>query len=99
MHTLGSGKDISHCIFVDDILFFGMVTRAQWMVFHDILDRFGVAMSLKINEEKSYILYSFGDPTEINLISQIFNFSTQPIKDGFTYLGFHLKPKNYRNAN
>lgn len=59
-------------------------SRAQWMVFHDIMVRFGTTLSLNANEEKSYILYSYGDPAKINLISKILNFSTRPLNDGFT---------------
>lgn len=48
-------------------------------MFHNILQRFGDIYGMKANEGKSYILYSTGDPGEINEIVRMLNFQSQPL--------------------
>lgn len=41
-------------------------------------------------------LYSFGDTNDIRIISATFGVNSKPLHDGFTYLGYKMRPNNYR---
>ena len=60
---------ITHSLFVDDLLVFGILNRNQWFYLHFILIRFGATMGLHINKLKSFLLYKSGDPGEIKFIA------------------------------
>lgn len=52
------GISISHNLFVDDIILFGMLCKISWACFFVILDNFQKATGLKINSEKSAFFHN-----------------------------------------
>jgi len=79
---------ISHNLFVDDILIFGMLCRLTWICLHDILKRFQKATGLQINESKSAFYHNDVNMEIIEWISSLFEIEARPIKDGMKYLRF-----------
>lgn len=57
---MGTHSYITHSFFVDDFFSYGMVSRAQWMVLDQIIQKFGAASGILINEEKPLMIYSYG---------------------------------------
>lgn len=90
------GISVSHNIFVDDILVFGVLSRVLWRSFHNILAWFKSATILMANDCKSYILYYVGYMRDIIDIANMFNYKCNPLLEGITYLGCKLKLVNYR---
>ena len=61
----------------------------------DILDFFYLASTMKVNNEKSFILIFGLNYQERKDIGGLFYFTDHPIEDGMKYLGFRLKPNLY----
>ena len=73
-------KEITHNLFVDDILFFAKFCKASGMM---------------ANHGKSCIYYGNGDMELVEWIGSLFNFRFAPLDMGFKYLGFYMKPNKY----
>lgn len=87
-------RDINHNFFVDDILI-----KEIWEDIRENFDKFYKASKMIDNAYKS-CLYFFEESPEIkNSICEIFNSKCSGITHYMTYLGFHLKPSNYRVAD
>lgn len=87
----------SHSLFVDDMLIFGMIVRNQWLYLHYMFNHFSVATRLCINKEKSFIIHGPGDGEEISYIASFLGVKKKKAIEGFTYLGYRIKPSTYRN--
>lgn len=85
----------SHNFFVDDILIFDLLIFTQWFYQRDILDHFGQATGMVENVAKSHVLHSASDHGIIRQVCDAFHYGHGPLLEGFTYLGFHLKPCKY----
>lgn len=92
------GNHISHNLFVDDIMIFGMLCRITWKCIHDILKNFQRASGILINEGKSSFYFDEGAMDSMEYLEELFNIKVKPIKQGVKYLGFHLKPAGYTKA-
>jgi len=73
---MGTHSYITQSFFMDDFLSHMMVSKTQWMSLDQIIQRFGVASSMMVNEEKSVIIYSYGAHEEINFIATFLHFRT-----------------------
>ena len=62
---------------------------------YEVLQIFCKASGMLINEEKSSLLHSGLDESELITLRNIFSFSVAKLKVGLKYLGFHLKPCRY----
>lgn len=91
-------KDISlsHNLFVDDILILAMLYKSTWVCLYVIFQKFQSATGLIINKEKSLLYHNGTNLALAQWIAALFGINHALIKDGFTYLGFHLKAKGYR---
>ena len=89
LHGISFGNDISlsHVLFVDDIV---MVSDG-----YEVLQIFCKASGMMINEDKSSILHSGLDESELISLQNIFTFSVAKLEVVLKYLGFHLKPCKY----
>jgi hypothetical protein len=96
---MGRSINLTHFLFVDDILSFCSCEESNGNTLKDGLTLFFEAMGMIINVEKSsiYILDSHG-PACIPF-SSLFNFSIHEMVYRFKYLGFNLKPNNYGYAD
>ena len=86
---------LTHLLFVDDGILFGMGTLEDWIAFKVILDTFCAASGMKINLDKSSFLHSDLDDAVLRRISDIIPYRFAHLNLGFTYLGFFLKPSGY----
>eukprot|EP00253_Pinus_taeda_P026324 PITA_26324 len=87
---------VTHLLFVDDILLFSNESLEDCRTLKKILDLFLKATGLCINERKS-TLTCVGMPRElVRRVELVLNFEIKSMEDAFKYLGFFLKPDNYR---
>jgi len=56
-------------------------------------------MGLRINSDKSFLIYEYGDMEEITFIAGFLRVGLKRASDGFKYLGFNIKPCGYRNKD
>jgi len=93
------GISISHNLFVDDIILFGMLCKNTWACFFVILDNFQKATGLKINSEKSAFFHNSSSQEMIDWLSELFGINAHPIGRGPKYLGFQLKANGYKKED
>ena len=87
---------LSHLLFVDDVILMGSGTLLDWSSFEVILETFSKASGMKINVEKSCLLYCNMDNAVQNSFASSMPYRMLPLHSGFTYLGYFLKPLGYR---
>lgn len=90
---------ISHNLFVDDIIMFGILCRLAWLCFYEILNNFQRATRLQINSTKSVIYHNDICQDEVDWLSALFGIEAQPTSLGIKYLGFQLKANGYSKAD
>lgn len=87
---------ISHLLFVDNVLILGSSSLGDWTSLKKILDSFCRASGLEINFQKSVFLPTSLEDSAFLQIQNLFGISSASLDEGFKYLGFVLKPNNYR---
>ena len=90
---------ITHLLFVDDVLLFGIATVSEWQAFKDALDLIYSTTGMAFSMEKSSFLYQDVDEGTQCQIAQLLPYIMAPIQIGFKYLGFRLKPLGYRSSD
>ena len=93
---VAAGIFITHLLFVDDILLFGGSTLREWQAIKNALDVFCDASGMSISPSKSHFYQSRLDPNELEDLHLLFSIDYLPLDHGFRYLGFFLKPNDYR---
>ena len=81
---------LTHLLFVDDVLLFGMGTFDDWMAFKEILDTFCEASGMCISSNKSYFFHNDLDEDLLKIISSILTYKFDFLNKGFVYLGYFL---------
>lgn len=66
----------------------------EYTTFH--FCRYGVSYGLISTGNKSILIHSSGHMEEIEYIVRLFGMDILNLEEGFTYLGFRLKPNKYR---
>ena len=74
---------ITHLLFVDDVLLFGIATVSEWKAYKDALDLFCSATGMAVSIEKSYFLYQDVDEGIRSQIARLLPYSMAPIHIGF----------------
>jgi hypothetical protein len=88
---------ILHLLFVDDVLIMTKASIEEWKEIERILCVFCGASGLMINVQKS-TFHHFGVQHGIlESIKGIYHFNFNDLSEGFRYLGFFLKPDNYKD--
>ena len=90
---------ITHLLFVDDILIFYDGSRRDIQKLSQGLKLFKRAFGMVINEDKSTINWENLEDPERYSLGDFFNFQCWSLDDGVKYLGFFLKPKEYRKTD
>jgi hypothetical protein len=90
---------ITHLLFVDGMLIFSMGSRRNVEVFKNILIFFSKATCMVINEGKSSLTTNLLTEEESLVYQQHFPFEEKRIDDGLKYLGFILKPNDYKKED
>jgi len=96
---IASNFQITHLLFVDDVLIFCSGSRRDAETLKDILNLFSKATGMEFNIRKSTISSNLLNDREINRLKDFFPFESKPIEDGLKYLGFYLKPSNYKKSD
>jgi len=90
---------IFNLFFVDDVL---IMTRAQITKWREIDSSFSIlckALGLFINPLKLSFHFSELQEGELTCFKALFPYNFVELNEGFWYLGFFLKPANYRVAD
>jgi hypothetical protein len=90
---------ITHLLFVDDILVFSAGTRGEADNLNNTLKLFSKATGMIINEGKSTLTTSCLSELEKRRYRLLFPFEEKTIDEGLKYLGFTLKPNDYRKED
>ena len=86
---------LTHLLFVDDVILFGLGIFEEWVAFKVILDTFCAASGMCINMDKSCFLFNNVEKGILNRISRSLSFKYDHISLGFKYLGCFIKPLGY----
>ena len=96
---ISQALQITHLLFVDDILIFCIGSMRDTNTLQDILELFSKATRMEINERKSTLTSHLLSAKENWPLNKVFPFSTSGIDEGLKYLGFCLKPNDYRKQD
>ena len=90
---------ITHLLFVDDVLIFCSGSIRDVHTLSDILSLFSKATGMEINERKSTVTTHLLTLDETQAFARVFPFIQIDIDVGLKYLGFSLKPNDYRKMD
>ena len=87
---------LTHLLFVDNVLIFLNGTRHDSVHFDLLLKHFCRATGMAPNSTKSTIILTGYSGLEQGTSLNLFDFVCTNIKDGLKYLGYHIKPNDYK---
>ena len=87
---------LTHLLFVDDVLIFCSRSIRELNTLSDILKVFSKATGMEINFGKSTLTTHLLSVEERQEVLNFFPFNTGSLDGGLKYLGFYLKPIVYR---
>jgi len=96
---MARGINITHLMFVDDIILFGIGNIVEWKVYKKILDLFCKATCMAINPHNSSFLEAGWATEELASLKDILPFDVKPIEEWFKYLGCCIKPNCYNKTD
>jgi len=94
---VSNNHSLTHLLFVDGVLLFGMNCALEWRRYHQIFKDFCDATGMEINLNKSCFL-SLEDEMDLE-IHTLFPIEHKRIDEGIKYLGFQLKPNGYNKSD
>jgi hypothetical protein len=97
--AVSESESITHLLFVDDIFCCLHDSQRNLSALKDLLNLFCSATGMKINMEKSCLLLHHCENEEEASIANTFPAQRKNFSDGLKYLGFNLKPDNYRKED
>jgi hypothetical protein len=81
---------------VDDVLIMTRASIQEWKEIDDILKIFCRATSMMVNLLKSTFHHSGIQGEVLDNFKEIFPYNFVDLSEGFRYLGYFLKPDNYK---
>lgn len=87
--------NITHLMFVDDVLLFGIGDHEEWVHYKRILDLFCMASGMIISVPKSCLYFHDLISMTGDLIGRSFPYEVKELDGGIKYLGYNLKPNAY----
>eukprot|EP00253_Pinus_taeda_P002842 PITA_02842 len=90
---------ITHLLFVDDILLFCNGSLFEFKKIKEVLELFMRATGMLVNYRKSQLITEGLNRQEISQLTAILPLETSKLGDPFKYLGFWLKPDNYKKQD
>ena len=93
--NVSSEEEVTHTLFVDDVLLFGGGIEENVKVFAYLIEKYKRATGMLVNIEKSMIVHNGFSKEILQQSKQILSYPSTNFSDGFKYLGFFLKPNNY----
>jgi hypothetical protein len=92
-------ESVTHLLFVDDIFCNLFSSQRNLNSFKNILNLYCSATRMKVNMEKSCLILNHCAEAEESSFANIFPSQRKPLSKGLKYLGFNLKPDNYRKED
>lgn len=86
---------ITHLLFVDYVLLFGIGKIDEWSYYKHILDLLCKATDMIISLPKSCLYHHNLCTGDCISIGRLFPFDIKLLADGFKYLGYFIKPNDY----
>jgi hypothetical protein len=96
---ISQALSLTHLLFVDDVLLFSGGSRREAETLRDILSLFSKATGMQINDRKSSLTTFLLSEEEELAHYTFFPFERRALDDGLKYLGFNLKPNDYRKED
>lgn len=90
---------LTHLLFVDDILLFCDGSRRDIKRLHRGISLFKVAIGMQVNLQKSTLSLNNLRETHIQYLISLFPLPTKELSEGLKYLGFLLKPNDYKKTD
>jgi hypothetical protein len=93
------GISITHLFFVDDVVILGKGSLGDWIKLKQLLSLFCLASGMEVNYQKSCFLYNCIEEELLKEIVVLFDIQSAHLDHGMKYLGFFLKPNDYRASD
>ena len=92
---VSSEEEVTHTLFVDDVLLFGVGTKENLKEFVALIEKYKKATGMLVNIDKYMLVHNEFSAKLIQQSKEILSYPTNPMSHGFKYLGFFLKPNSY----
>lgn len=80
--------NVSHLMFINNLLFGGVISIPEWTYLHLILLSFSSPSGLVLNKRKFKLSFAHLEDDMTLQICDIFGITSLPLDSGFVYLGF-----------
>ena len=90
---------ITHMLFVDDVVLFGIATVNEWKAYKYALDLFCSATGMVVSIENYSFLYQDVNEDIRSQIAELLPYNMAPIQTGFKHLGYCLQPLGYQSSD
>jgi len=96
---MARGTNITHLMFVDDIILFGNGSFNEWILYKDLLERFIKATGMAFSPHKSMFLEDGWTTEELVVLKVFLPYHVTSVDLGFKYLRCFLKPNYYKKTD
>jgi hypothetical protein len=93
------GINITHLMFVDDIIIFENGNIVEWNAYKKIMELFCKETGMDFSSKKSSLLEVAWAAEDLALLKDFMPFDVKPVDEGFNYLGCFLKPNYYNKTD
>lgn len=88
--------NLTHYLFLDDILMFRAASSDEWRNMKYLLMKYCQPSGMNISEDKSVIM-RLGDHDDLSKeIVSLFNFKLKDMNKWMKYMGYSIKPNDYK---
>ena len=81
------------------MVLFGIDTLDEWATFLEIISLFFSPIGMEVSSNKSIFLKNVPSKDTFAQIGALFPYKVEKVEVGFKYLGYFLKPNNYKIAD
>ena len=96
---MARGINITHLMFVDDIILFGNGNFGEWILYKDLLESFSKAAGMAFSPQKSMFLEAGWTAKELVVLKDFMPYDVTSVDSGFKYLECFLKPNCYKKTD
>ena len=92
---MSNTEEVTHTLFVDDVLLLGERTLKNLEAFIALIDKYRRATRMVVNIEKSNLIHNDFPEDMLQRSREIIPYQITLLEEGFKYTGFKLKPNCY----